>query len=57
MKKKEKKRKKALLEELEWMLERNRHFCIRNQMRPTPYMEGVNDSAKKMKKMVKKLYR
>ena len=57
MKKKEKKRKKALIEELEWMLERNRQFCIRNQMDPSPYMEGVNDSAKKLKKMVKKLYR
>ena len=55
-KKKDKKRKK-LLAELDWMLERNKHFCIRNAMKPSDYMKGVNDTAKKMKKMVKKLYK
>jgi len=53
---KKKKIKKKLIEELEWMLERNRQFCIRNSMDPTPYMEGVNDTSKKMKKMAKKLF-
>jgi len=53
---KKKKIKKKLLEELEWMLERNRQFCVRNQMEATPYTEGVNDSAKKLKKLVKKLH-
>ena len=56
-KKKKSKKRKILLAELDWMLERNKHFCIRNSMEPTPYIEGVNDTAKKMKKIVKKLYK
>lgn len=56
-KKKKYKKKKRLIAELEWMIERNKHFCIRNSMEPTPYIEGVNDTAKKMKKIVKKLYK
>lgn len=54
--KKSKKRKK-LLAELDWILDRNKHFCVRNSTDPTPYMDGVNDTAKKMKKIVKKLYK
>lgn len=56
-KKKKSKKRKILLAELDWMIERNKHFCIRNGMEPTPYIEGVNDTAKKMKKIVKKLYK
>lgn len=54
---KKKKKRKILLAELDWIIDRNKHFCIRNSMDPTPYMDGVNDTAKKMKKMVKKLYK
>ena len=57
MSKKKKSKKRKILEELEWMIDRNKSFCIRNDMEPTPYIEGVNDTAKKMKKFVKKLYK
>ena len=56
-KKKKSKKRKILLAELDWMLERNKHFCIRNSIEPTSYIEGVNDTAKKRKKIVKKLYK
>lgn len=56
-KKKDKKKRKILLAELDWILDRNRHFCVRNDMDPTEYMDGVNDTAKKMKRIVKKLYK
>lgn len=56
-KKKKIKKRKIILEELDWMLERNKNFCIRNDIEPTPYIEGVNDTVKKMKKFIKKLYR
>jgi hypothetical protein len=54
-KKKKYKNNKILLEELNCIIERNEQFCIRNEIEPTMYMEGVNDTAKKIKKLVKKL--
>ncbi len=57
MKKKEKKRKKMLIQELNFILERNRLFCVRNEMDPYMYMEGVSDTAGKIKKIVKKIYK
>lgn len=50
-----KKERKALLREAERILDRNRHFCARNECVPTMYMEGVNDCAKHMKKFVNKI--
>lgn len=50
-----KKEKKALVRELERILDRNRHFCARNECVPTMYMEGVDDCARHLKKFVKKL--
>lgn len=54
-KKKKNKKRKILLDELNWIIERNEQFCIRNEMKPSMYMEGVNDTAKKIKKLLKKL--
>jgi hypothetical protein len=56
-KKKKSKKRKILMAELNWMIDRNKYFCVRNNIDSTEYMEGVNDTAKKMKKMVKKLYK
>lgn len=55
MAKKKKHKKRKLLDELNWIIERNQQFCIRNEMKPSMYMEGVNDTAKKIKRLVKKL--
>jgi hypothetical protein len=51
---KKKKLKKKLLSEIEWIIERDKQFCIRNEMEPTMYMNGVKDTAKKLKKIIKK---
>jgi hypothetical protein len=56
-KKKKQKKRKILLEELNWIIERNEQFCVRNEIKPSMYMEGVNDTAKKIKKLVKKLHK
>jgi hypothetical protein len=55
MGKKKHKKRKILINELNWIIERNVQFCIRNETKPSMYMEGVNDTAKKIKKLVKKL--
>jgi hypothetical protein len=56
-KKKKYKKYKILLDELNWIIERNEQFCIRNEIKPTMYMEGVNHTAKKIKKLLKKIYK
>ena len=56
-KKKKYKKRKILLDELNWIIERNEQFCIRNDIKPSMYMEGVNDTAKKIKKVFKKIYK
>jgi hypothetical protein len=57
MTKKKKHKKRKLLDELNWIIERNEQFCIRNDIKPSMYMEGVNDTAKKIKKVFKKIYK
>ena len=41
-----KKEKRKLLDRLEHSIDRNKAFCIRNDMEPTEYIQGVNDMAK-----------
>ena len=50
-----KKEKRKLLDRLEHSIDRNNEFCIRNDMEPTEYIQGVNDMAKVMIKFVKKM--
>lgn len=55
MSKKKDKKLKKITKELEWLLERNVQWCHHNDCGPTPYMEGVNDTSKRMIKFIKKL--
>ena len=56
-KKKKYKKRKILLDELNWIIERNKQLCIRNEIKTSMYMEGVNDAVKKIKKVFKKIYK
>jgi len=44
-----------ILKELERKLERNDLWCHRNSLKPTPYMEGVNDTCVDMIEFIKKI--
>ena len=43
-----------ILKELERKLERNDVWCNYNGLKPTPYMEGVNDTCVDLIKFIKK---
>lgn len=50
-----KKEKRKLLDRLEHSIHRNKAFCVRNDIEPTDYIQGVNDMAKLMIRFVKKM--
>jgi hypothetical protein len=52
---KKKKKLKKITKELEWLIERNVQWCNYNSCEPTDYMEGVNDTSKRMIKFIKKI--
>jgi hypothetical protein len=54
-KKKNKKKNDKIIEELRRLLERNDYWCNYNDCKPSEYMEGVNDTSKRMIKFIKKL--
>jgi hypothetical protein len=49
------KKLKKITKELEWLLDRNKKWCYHNGCVPSDYMEGVNDTSKRMIKFIKKL--
>lgn len=55
MSKKKDKKLKKIIKELEWLIERNVKWCYHNDCKPTDYIEGVNDTSKRMIKFIKKL--
>jgi hypothetical protein len=52
---KKKKKLKKITKELEWLIDRNVQWCNYNGCELTEYMEGVNDTSKRMIKFIKKL--
>ena len=50
-----KKKLKKIIKELEWLIDRNVQWCYHNGCKPTDYIEGVNDTSKRMIKFIKKL--
>jgi hypothetical protein len=44
-----------ILKELERKLERNDRWCHHNGLKPTPYMEGVNDTCVDLIRFIKKM--
>ena len=55
MSKKDDKKLKKITKELEWLIDRNKKWCYHNGCKPTDYIEGVNDTSKRMIKFIKKL--
>lgn len=55
MSKKKDKKLKKITKELEWLLDRNKKWCYHNNCGPSDYIEGVNDTSKRMIKFIKKL--
>ena len=54
MSKKNDKKLKKITKELEWFINRNVRWCYHNGCKPD-YIEGVNDTSKRMIKFIKKL--
>lgn len=46
-----------ILKELERKLERNDRWCHHNNLKPTLYMDGVNDTCVDMIKFIKKNFK
>lgn len=55
MSKKKDKKLKKITKKLEWLLDRNKKWCYHNDCDPSDYMEGVNETSKRMIKFIKKL--